>query len=93
MEWEDVVGIPIRGALAVLAERSDRGCEVSGILEERLAGIVFLASRDEDLGETNFHAFTNKDVDEFDARALGRELRRIAASVALAATMSPEIAR
>jgi hypothetical protein len=83
--WEDVTSVPIGMALALLAERSEAGCENAALLEERLAGIVYLLSRDG--GEPDFHACTKKSVEDVSAVGLSKDLRRIAASVTLASAI------
>jgi hypothetical protein len=83
-----VVSVPIRTALALLAERSDSGSEGAAVLEERLAGIVFLVYKEEEeFGDSTFRAHTKKSVEDCSAPELARELRCIAASVTLASAI------
>jgi hypothetical protein len=86
--WNDVIAVPIRSALAFLAERGEAGDESAAVLEERLAGIVFLVYREEEeFGESTFHAHTKKTVEECTAAELAKELRCIASSVTLASAI------
>lgn len=85
--WPEVAGIGTGAVLAELGELACAGDVEASVLEERLAGVVFLLSREEEFGNDLFRGHAQRDLLEIPLLEVSQVLRKIRASIMLAEAM------